>query len=285
MIRDEKPTYEERMTSRGPEIVNVNLFDAKDRYRSWTGGGHKIHGTNNEKETNHDLTLLIGMNVADFLSKEASSTKYEAFERDIEGANGWESLEHLFYVLNNTVSYVILRGFMEPSAPPLFYVDTDFITTDYENFRTVVNGVPALSTIRPKSEIHIGENMYYLDVWDSRRNYYDPRWLQDMLATAIVRNGMRVLNEENDFYCLLYHCITNKGYFDEKYAEKLQAYKKKFNIKEDDWAKVLVDWMSAHNYDITKHTDSSNDFNISNPIISEYAMRWGVCVRSVDLKC
>ena len=98
VVQDENPVYEVRMTSRGPEKVNVNMFDAKDRYRSWTGGGHKIHGTNNEKETNHDLTLLIGMNVADFLSKEASSTKYEALQKDIEGANGWESLEHMFYV-------------------------------------------------------------------------------------------------------------------------------------------------------------------------------------------
>lgn len=279
VVRDENPIYDERLTSHGLEIVNVNMFDAKDRYRAWTGGGHKIHGTNSEKETNHDLTLLVGKNVEDFLSENVNSITLETLQMDIEGAQGWESLEHMFYVLNNTVSYVILRGSMESSSPPLLYVDTDFITTDYENFRLIVNGVPALSIIRPKSEIHIGENMYYLDVWDSRKNYYDPRWLQDMLETTVVRDGMRVLNEENDFYCLLYHCITNKGYFDEKYAEKLQTYKKKFNIKEDDWAKVLVDWMSAHDYDIIKHTDSSNGFNISNPAIQEYATRWGICIK------
>lgn len=88
VVRDEKPVYEERMTSRGPEIVNVNMFDAKDRYRSWTCGGHKIHGTNNEKETNHDLSLLIGKNVANFLSENENSAKYETLQRDIEDVNG-----------------------------------------------------------------------------------------------------------------------------------------------------------------------------------------------------
>ena len=281
VVRDENPIYDERLTSHGLEIVNVNMFDAEDRYRAWTGGGHKIHGTNSEKETNHDLTLLIGKNVEDFLSENVNSITLETLQRDIEGAQGWESLEHMFYVLNNTVSYVVLRGLMESSVPPL-YVDTDILTTDYENFRTIVNGVPAISNVRPKSEIHIGENMYYIDVWDACRKYYDPLWVNQMLSTAVLRDGMRVLNEENDLYCLLYHCLTNKGYFDEKYTEKFQEYRKKFHIKEDDWAKVLVDWLAKHHYEILEHTDPSAKFSLANPTIRDYALRFGKCIRVVN---
>ena len=63
ILEDENPKYEERLTSHGNEVVNVNMFDKKTEYRKLTGGGHKIHATNNEDETNHDLTLLLGKNI------------------------------------------------------------------------------------------------------------------------------------------------------------------------------------------------------------------------------
>ena len=281
VVRDENPRYEVRMTSHGLEEVNVNLFDKKSLYRDWTGGGHKIHCTTNTKETNHDLTLLIGRNVWDF-EKEVTSPEREHLNKDIEGAAGWESLEQLFYVLNNTVNYVILRGSMEPSIVPYAYLDTDALTTDYENFKLIVNGTPALSEDRPKSELHIQGKLYYLDVWDVRRNYYDLRWVSMMLDTSVMDGYLRVLNAENDFYCLLYHCLTNKGSIADKYTKKFETYRKQFGIKEEDWNKVLVDWLAAHNYDIPQHTDRSNPFNIANPIINKYATRYGVCIRMVD---
>lgn len=276
VVRDEHPVYEERKTSHGLEKVNANMFDAKERYRSWTGGGHKIHGSNNEKETNHDLTLLIGKNVTDFLSGDAGSCTYETLQRNIEGANGWVSIEHLFYVLNNTVSYVVLRGYS--NLLPKFhsdFEDTDILTSEYDNLWKIVNGTTRYDHVRPKSIVVISDKTYLLDIWDSQKKYYDPIWFQTMLEYACQNGQIRVLDEENDFYCLLYHCLTNKGFIDVKYAEKLQSYKKKFAIKDDDWAKVLVDWMVAHNYDIIKHTDSSCGFDLSNQIIYDYATRFG----------
>ena len=47
IVRDKQPIYEYRITNRGKEQVNKNIFDLKCKYRHWTGGGHKIHGTNN----------------------------------------------------------------------------------------------------------------------------------------------------------------------------------------------------------------------------------------------
>ena len=61
VVRDYFPKYEDRVTSRGVESVNTRMFDAKDRYRSWTGGGHKIHATNSSLETSHDMALLLGV--------------------------------------------------------------------------------------------------------------------------------------------------------------------------------------------------------------------------------
>ena len=50
----DNPKYEERQTSKGLQIVNTNMFDKKTYYRKLTGGGHKVHATNSEVETNHD---------------------------------------------------------------------------------------------------------------------------------------------------------------------------------------------------------------------------------------
>ena len=65
IVKDENPNYEERNTSKGAKIVNTKLFDCKEKFRQITGGGHKIHATNNEIETNHDITLLLGKNIED----------------------------------------------------------------------------------------------------------------------------------------------------------------------------------------------------------------------------
>ena len=66
VVKDESPLYKYRKTTKGTQEVNVNIFDAKELYRYWTGGGHKIHATNSQKEVNHDLTLLTGSNAIDF---------------------------------------------------------------------------------------------------------------------------------------------------------------------------------------------------------------------------
>ena len=46
VVRDAKPRYGWRETSRGSELVNLRMFAMKSRYRAWTGGGHKVHTTN-----------------------------------------------------------------------------------------------------------------------------------------------------------------------------------------------------------------------------------------------
>ncbi len=40
--------------------VNVRMFDAKQRYRDWNGGGHRVHSTIEAKETDHNLFFILG---------------------------------------------------------------------------------------------------------------------------------------------------------------------------------------------------------------------------------
>lgn len=284
IVRDEHPRYAERMTSRGPEIVNTNMFDAKQRYRQWTQGGHKVHATNNEKETNHDLKLLLGKNIPAFLSEVTDySDEIVYLQKDLEGAKGWDSISQLFGVLNDTVSYVILRGVSDCKEDSfLERSDTDILTTEYRNLWYIVNGEPVYHHVRPKAKVVIGEDVFLLDIWDATKNYFDSMWTQQMLETSVFYHGMKVLSPQNDFYCLLYHCLTNKGYIADKYTTKLLSYRELFGIDESDWNRVLVNWLCSNQYDITEHTDPSNPFNISNPIIHEYALRYGKNIRSIQ---
>ena len=38
--------------------MNSILFDKKQLYRKWTGGGHKVHTSNSEEESFHDIYFI-----------------------------------------------------------------------------------------------------------------------------------------------------------------------------------------------------------------------------------
>lgn len=286
IVRDDNPVYENRKTFHGYADVNIKMFEAKQRYRKWTGGGVRVHATDSLVETNHDLTLLIGKNVDDFLKTNNSPEKVEKLHKDLEGANGWNSIQQLFYVLNNTVRYAVMRGYGELTTGDFIdHGDTDIITDDYDNLWLIVNSPKKYAhLVKPKANVQIGDNSYLLDIWNcgqSGYNYFDPIWARKMLDSAIEWNGMKILNPENDFYCLLYHCLTNKGYIADDYLKKLLRYKQEFAIEESDWNMILVRFLKENRYEVIRPIDTSNKFNLSNPDIAEYALRYGgVCVLS-----
>ena len=278
VVRDDKPKYEARVTSHGMEQVNVNMYDGKAKYRAWTGGGHKIHGSNTPKETNHNLTMLLGLNTEDFLKQtKADGEKIETLQRDITGAKGWKSVEELFYVLNNTVRYVIMRGVSDGEIGDYIdHTDTDILTDEYRNFWYIANGTPCRSIIRPKERVVIEGKIYDLDMWNTERDYYDQKWNAAMLGNRELKNGYYVLSAEDDFYCLLYHCLINKDAIAPDYKEKLERYKKQFGIKGDDWYQILVDYLERKSYVILRPDDTSNGFHLENQELKAYALKYGV---------
>lgn len=57
LIVDSDPTYEQRDTTHGTDLVNINLFDRKQRYRSWIGH-NALHASDNQSEALNDLAYL-----------------------------------------------------------------------------------------------------------------------------------------------------------------------------------------------------------------------------------
>lgn len=282
IVRDDNPQYDYRNTSRGPEMVNTNLFDAKSKYREWTGGGHKIHGTNTPVEFNHDITLLLGENAEDFIKNNLNDKK-EKLHKDVVGAEGWNSLEQVFYVLNATIKYVVLRG-KEDIETGIFreeHRDIDLLLDDYDNAKWIINGVSSCNKYRPHEKININGYVYYFDLWQPIRLYFDWMWSTQMLKNRIFSNNVYVLSPKDEFYSLIYHCLLIKGRLANDYEKKLSALKTSIKPEEDDYGQILVSFLSRNNYDITYPLDESITLHFDDINVFNYAFRHGKFVSQI----
>jgi hypothetical protein len=68
VVLDPEPNYRVEATAHGDDTVNVKMNAAKKRYRGWTGGGFKVHGTTSGAEAFHDIPLLFHRMPSAFLN-------------------------------------------------------------------------------------------------------------------------------------------------------------------------------------------------------------------------
>lgn len=277
IVEDPSPNYDIRETSHGKEWVNTNMFDAKSRYRQWIGGTSIVHATNNSNEFNHDLTLLLGINSHDFQVNFGSIEHHIKKQQDIVGAHGWKSTEQLFYVLNNTINYVIIRGAdgLERHEFCDNHRDCDLLVDNVVNAQSIINGEALDGLKRPHEIVNIDGYTYYLDLWGWDRYYFDIQWCKEMFCTKKEANGYYILNETNSFYCLLYHCLIIKGCISEDYLPLLESYREKHLDKNKEYAKILVDFLQQNEYEIVSDVENGAGFHINNPIINQYYNKYG----------
>ena len=277
IVEDPNPKYDLRETTHGKELVNTNMFDAKSKFRQWIGGHSKVHATNNSKEFNHDLTLLLGINSHDFQAKISSIEPYVQKQQDIAGAHGWESIEQLFYVLNNTVDYVILRGASGLKKHEFSddHRDCDLLVDNVANAQIIINGRTLEGPKRPHEAVIINGYTYYLDLWGCEQYYFDIQWCRDMLATKKETNGYFLLDGTNNFYCLLYHCLITKNRISEDYLPILDTYRATHFDNSKEYPELLVDFMQQHHYEIVTYADNGAGFHVDNPTIKRYYNKYG----------
>ena len=274
IIQDLNPKYEERDTSKGKKVVNINLFDKKTEYRNLTGGGHKIHSTNSETETNHDITLLLGKNVEDYLKYNGETKwngKIEELKRDLTGCGVWKDAKEMFYVLNNCVNYAILRNY--EGLPEEIYVnehnDIDLICESMVETAYILNARSMHKEIfRVQHEANVGDRIAYFDLRNIGDNYY-----YKPLEERILKNreynekGFYVLNKEDYFYTLLYHAYVQKPEFKQDYKEKLMnmgVEKVTLNTSLEEYGEILQKWLLKNEYVVIEPVDRSVYFNKEN---------------------
>jgi ubiquinone/menaquinone biosynthesis C-methylase UbiE len=232
IIEDKNPKYNHVETPNGKIHVNSNTYDAKQTYRLWTGGGNDIHSSNTEEETEHDLTLLLGKNLNDIKNNLPKfwNGQFKKINRDLIGYNGWDNLEQLFYVLNATINYVVLRNFENLlDNYTLENNDIDILSDDLSEIEFITN---KQQPIDERPYVKIADQKILFDFRDPSDEYYDERWSNEILNCRVLSpQGFYVPNSENHFYSLLYHMLIHKGKLSDVYIEKLRILTSELKIQ------------------------------------------------------
>ena len=268
---DNNPKYDYVKTSRGTEKVNVNIFACKEKFRNLTGGGHKIHSTNSPLETNHDLTLLLGINYSDYeiLLKNRSNNdkKNENIIKNtplsITGVDGWESLEQLFYVMNSSLDYVVMRNFeyLPNNKFSKDHGDIDFLVKDLNQAVFITN---AQRQYKKRHKIKVAGKDVLIDFEHVGDGSYDQNWQNHILKKRILLNNSFYVPELEDyFYSLIYHILIHKTYIAADYPDKIKKIYKKLSFYDsnkcdfDNYLKLLEIFLSINTYQITRPKDPS----------------------------
>ena len=270
IVRDENPLYEHRETSKGIRVVNINLFDSKKLYRSWTCGGHKIHATDDIEETRIQLMLLLEKQYDNYLVSNEIFVAEKECNQDLIGSNGWESLEDVFDILNKTINYVVLRNFETiHDEMDSLHPDIDVLTDNQDNAISILN---AQKTIQKKHRVQykvlIDNKKINFDLRFTGDNYYDINWQKDILATRIKEKFYYRPTSVNYFYSLLYHALLHKAKFGADYQKRLLALNDKYSIISKrkylsilDVFNNLEEFISINKYYITYPNDFSVFWN------------------------
>ena len=236
IISDENPKFGRRRTSNGMELVNLNLFENKRKYRKLTGKDFGIHSTLTKKETNSDLTLLLGKNTSD-VEKTLSDKwngKITKIESNIVGQSGWKDLKELLYVLNSTSNYVILRNFegLPENFDNYSHNNVDILTDDFLRMPYLANGGKSPINNIFSHIVQIGNKKIPFDYGFPGDGYYDEKWSKEILERRVFCNGFYVPADEDYFYSLFYHAIFYQKKVSDEYKTKLLDLAKKLFIDE-----------------------------------------------------
>ena len=255
VVEDKSPKYEQRNTSKGQETVNINIFDLKESFRSISGPPNDlIHATNNTVESNHDLTLLLGVNCNDYKSTNIP----DILNTNLVGYDGWKNISEMFYVLNNTLDYIVLRNW-QPLPNDFLLEGHGDIDLLVDNLKDAVYILKAKPVFPEKHRVHfkvkIGNQQIPFDLRFVGDDYYDVNFEKDMLNTKVSLRGFNTPNAYYHFYSLLYHAFIHKHNIKDDYKVTLSAMTEDYtpqDFTQVNASNILKDFLTKHNYKITK---------------------------------
>ena len=261
-VRVENPVYEERNTSRGVERVNVTMFDLKMKYRSWTGGGHKIHATNSVQETRRDILLLTGHTLEEW------EAGIPADCSPLPGVRGWRDLAEVFRTLDATERYVVLRNseMLPDGFDPSLHGDIDFLV---ENRDEVAGLLQARKVHAGKHRVHyemtVAGKPVRLDLRHVGDGYYCEQWERDILARRRrTPGGVWIPSASDGFHSLVYHALYQKLKIASDYRGKAAALARECGVRGEsfeEWLFTLEEFLRDNGYAVTRPEDESVRFN------------------------
>ena len=287
IFKDNNPKIENRKTTSGCASVNVNVYDKKIEYRELAKEKYAIHASNDEWETNKDLTVLFGLNIADFCEKyPVDDDKVEVYTKNAIGVGGFENIQQLFYLLNNTIQYCVLRNF--ECLPSEYTVeghgDIDLLVENKNYISYLTQAKPIFKeNYRVYHTININGADIPFDFRHLGDNYYDMPWEKDILKTRKKEKCFFVPNDENLYFSLLYHAYVQKRSVKPDYLPKLKQYSSAVGcVFNEDPKNVILSidsFFKQHEYEYIRPKDKSVFYNTANLKHSIYLSRFGLFIR------
>ena len=250
IIQDKNPIFRDEIGFYGNVRINENIAKNKMEYRKWVGKEYSIHGSISEKETNHDLTLLLEKTSFELDNElpDRWDGSIKQLESDLLGSGGWKNTSQFLRMLNGTIKYVILRNFEDLPEKLISneHKDIDILTDDIIILPYVCM---TTSDISPKGKIPqvvIGKNIIPIDWKRFGDKYYDKRWYENILKRRVLhKNGFYVPSPEDYFYTLFYHAIFHKKNISDEYKKKIWELACELNINE-------ISQKTLHDFDLSK---------------------------------
>lgn len=275
IVRDPAPRYEQRATSKGARSVNVNIFDLKQAFREWTGGGHRVHATDSETETRHDLALLFGVGYEALLGRLPARWNGTVHDMDVDlvGAAGWKDLRQLFVVVNDAQEYLVMRNFegLPDHAGDGGHDDIDLLTASSIDLAYVLN---ARKVYPQAHRVHyaamVGGREVRFDLREPGDCYYDEAWQRAMLQRRCrCPAGFYTPSAHDYFYSLLYHALVHKPAVAPDYAQRLVVLGSSIGVElpPPPWTEagparcVLVEYLTREGYEVCRPRDTSVFFD------------------------
>ncbi len=229
LVKDLSPKYETCLTSSGYSHININMLNSKERYRTWAGDPFVIHSTVTPVESRHNLAMLLGISVDDYLltynPDKTSQGNYRVIEQELIGEKPWASREQVFYILNETLSYVMLRDYKTHPKDLGRESDIDLLVDE--------SSLHAASYIlNATKEFDAVLNTYMFNVIIKKESipfhlhsyqYIPAKWLLNILKTKIKgKSGTFIPAIKDQFFLLVYQLYFLKLSVKAKYHRILE---------------------------------------------------------------
>lgn len=291
IFEDSSPLLSFAETTNGKKKVNINIFNKKKYYRALTGGGHLIHTSNDEKETDRDLCLLLGMDTERFVKLYGNGEeKTLHFNRNCSGVDGYDSLESLFYTLNHSIDYCVLRNY--ETIPEFVFEqgheDIDLLTEDLSYIVNLTLAKPISgSEDRVDYSIKIAGKDIPFDFRYVGDNYYDSVWEKHILERRRLERKLFYIPAPEDlYYSLLYHAYVQKYEVKTDYYPKLERYAHNIGVvyAPDATKSVLQldSYLNSKGYEYVTPRDTTVVYNQQTLSYSKYALRYGRCIKHTE---
>lgn len=279
IVEDKNPEYIDVQTSKGLCSVNKNTFNIKQKVRTcFFDGKYVFHSTNTVAETKHDICILTGKSLDDLNKQGFFDGKRINIKRNTPAVQGWKNIEQVFYVLNETVNYVVIRDCeIVPNMPQVDSAKG----FDYADIEILTDDIQALKyTLLSRSEnefdcnifVNVGDKIYYFHSKFLGDRYFDINIEKKLLETKTKnQNGIWVVGDkELYFYTLIYHSIIHKCNY-QKYDKLFTSLAKDINVEYRCDLTILKNllhkWMDKYKYKYKyKRLDVHHTFHVENII-------------------